>query len=102
MNRIPALMLTTRFSPLLTSPLAVPRMTMPRNFRAGDRVCVMGNTDHPTMTVVGQQPDLFETDKPARVLCTWKARGKDGKLGRRYVHFEPARIHRVSGLAEDA
>lgn len=87
-------------SPILAA-MAARDMTMQHSFRPGDRVFLRGDTDHPAMTVLGRQLDLFERDQPARVLCTWRARGKDGRTIRRYGHFDPARIHPVSGLAEE-
>jgi hypothetical protein len=85
-----------RFSPILPAMMANAPWTMGQSFKVGDKVVLLGNTEHPEMFVVGQQADLFETDQPPRVLCTWKVGAK-----RRWRHCEPTEITRVSGLSED-
>ena len=96
MTSIRPLVLTVRPSPILA------RLDMPKSpkLKAGDRVFVVGDTDHPTMTVLGQQLDLFEPTAP-RILCTWRARGRDGKMRRHHRHFDPVDLRQVSGLIED-
>lgn len=100
MTAMRPLVLTSRSAAILAAPLAKTSMPKPYPFKAGDRVCVIGNTDHPTMIVVGSQPDLFRRDEPAAILCTWMARDKDGRPVRRHRHFEPAALARCLGLVE--
>jgi hypothetical protein len=63
--------------------------SLPKLFVAGDRVHVIGDTDHPPMIVLGKQLDLFR-ENATDILCTWKAGGR-----RRYQHFAPAKLIRA-------
>lgn len=101
MTAMRPLVLTTRSAAILAAPLARTIMAKPSPLKAGDRVYVVGDTDHPTMTVVGSQPDLFKVEEPPAILCTWMARDTQGRMVRRYRHFAPAALSRHLGLADD-
>jgi hypothetical protein len=85
-----ALQLTTHASPLARYARKETTMpALPRLFVAGDRVNLIGDTDHPTMRVIGRQTDLFRQTSDD-VLCCWRTNGR-----RRYQHFPPAKLVRA-------
>jgi hypothetical protein len=86
-----ALQLTAHASPLARYARKGEMMPdLPRLFVPGDRVYLCGDTDHPTMTVLGKQLDMFR-ENAADILCTWKANGR-----RRYQHFAPGKLGRAT------
>ena len=94
-----ALQLTRHISPLAPyAPQEEPMPDLPRLFLAGDRVVIPGNTDHPTMTVAGVQPDLFGGVDGRTVLCTFTDAG--GVWRSRW--YRAAQLVHISGLGEDA